>query len=240
MGSPRLREVLQRIEAAVRRDRLPLCVFDLDSTLFCTAPRNLRILQEFVREHAETHPHLLDAAERIGLDDMGWNVHEDLRRFGVDDRTLLARLRSYWLERFFSDDYLAHDLPVPGAAAFVHACHARGALIYYLTGRHVGGMEIGTVRSLREHGFPFWRGRCVLHLKPSFEMSDAAFKDHAMSDIRSYHGDVVATFENEPENAHLFLRAFPEALHVLLDTLRSPGAETPSRELVVTEDFALA
>lgn len=239
MGSPRLREVFARIEAALARGRLPICVFDLDSTLFTTAPRNLRILRDFIQAHVGEHPHLSELVERIGLDDMGWNVHDDLRRLGVDDPRVLDRLKAFWGERFFTDDYLRHDEPVPGAAAYVAACHARGALIYYLTGRHVGGMEIGSVRSLTEKGFPFWRGRCVLHLKPSFEMNDRAFKDDALSDIRSYQGEVIATFENEPGNANLFLRAFPEALHFLLLTIHSPGAEAPSKELVTSDDFRL-
>lgn len=239
MGSPRLREILRRVDEAAARDRLPICIFDLDSTLFSTAPRNLAILQEFVRENERLHPHLADVAERIGLDDMGWNVHEDLRRFGFSEPEVLARLKGFWFERFFRDEYLAHDTPVRGAAAFVHACHARGALIYYLTGRHVGGMEVGTVRSLREHGFPFWRGRCVLHLKPSFEMNDSTFKQEAVLDVRSYHGEVVASFENEPGNANMFLRAFPSAIHVLLETIHSPGAEEGSAHLLRTADFEL-
>lgn len=240
MGDPRLRDVFTRIESCVRADRLPICVFDLDSTLFSTAARNLAILREFVDSQRDRHPHLSEIGKRIGLDDMGWNVYQDLRRFGVTDVALLDRLKEFWFDRFFTDDYLLHDEPVPGAAEFVLACHARGALVYYLTGRHVGGMEVGTVRSLRERGFPFWRGRCVLHLKPSFEMPDRAFKDDALDDIRSYHGHVVATFENEPGNANLFLRAFPEALHFLLLTIHSPDADAPARELVTSTDFVLS
>jgi hypothetical protein len=240
MGSKALRTVLASVENAAKRGRLPICVFDLDSTLFSTAPRNLAILQEFIEEHSGAHPHLSDIGKRIGLDDMGWNVYQDLRRFGVEDARLLDRLKEFWFERFFTDEYVLHDKPVRGAAEFVLACHARGALIYYLTGRHVGGMEIGTVRSLRAQGFPFWRGRCVLHLKPSFEMNDAAFKDDAVADIRSYNGEVVATFENEPGNANMFMRAFPEAMHVLLTTIHSPEAEKPSAKLVLTEDFELS
>ena len=237
MGSKNLRNILTAIEKVAQGDRLPVCVFDLDSTLFSTAPRNLAILQEFIERHHAEHPHLSDIGKRIGLEDMGWNVYQDLRRFGVEDTRLLDRLKSFWFERFFTDDYLLHDEAVAGAADFVLACHARGALIYYLTGRHVGGMEIGTVRSLKERGFPFWRGRCVLHLKPSFEMNDRAFKDDAIDDIRSYLGEVVATFENEPGNANMFLRAFPDATHVLLTTIHSPEAEAPSEKLLLTDDF---
>jgi hypothetical protein len=239
MGAKALRDVLQAVERTAQAGRLPICVFDLDSTLFSTAPRNLAILQEFIAAHRSSHPHLSDIGKRIGLDDMGWNVYQDLRRFGVEDVHLLERLKEFWFDRFFTDEYLLHDVPVRGAAEYVLACHARGALIYYLTGRHVGGMEIGTVRSLTLKGFPFWRGRCVLHLKPSFEMNDRAFKDDAVADIRSYNGEVVATFENEPGNANMFARAFPEATHVLLLTIASPEAEKPSPGLVLTNDFTL-
>jgi hypothetical protein len=237
MGSPRLREVFGRIDRELGLGRLPIVVFDLDSTLFSTGGRNLRILREWIARHAEHDPALGPIGDRLRAEDMGWNVHEDLRRLGVRDEGALLSLQQWWRERFFTDDYCASDEPVPGAVEYVLACHARGALIYYLTGRHVGGMEHGTVRALRAHGFPFWRGRCVLHLKPSFEMPDRAFKDEALADIRSYRGAVAATFENEPGNANLFLRAFPDALHFLLLTIRSPEAEEPSRELIETGNF---
>ena len=70
-------------------------------------------------------------------------------------------------------------------------------------------------------------------------MEDKAFKDDALSDIRSYHGQVVATFENEPANANLFVRSFPEALHFFLETVSSPEPEEPSPELIRTVDFVL-
>ncbi len=237
MGSPRLQDVFTRIDAAVARGRLPVVVFDLDSTLFSTAPRNLRILQSYAEAHGERWKGLREIVGRLTPEDMGWNVHEDLQRYGVNDLELLKEVKQWWFERFFTDEWLLHDEPVPGAPQYALDCHARGALLYYLTGRHAGGMEIGTVRSLRQSGFPFWRGRCVLHLKPSFEMADRAFKDDAVADIRSYQGEVVASFENEPGNANMFLQAFPEALHFLLDTIHSPGAEAPNAQLIHTSDF---
>jgi beta-phosphoglucomutase-like phosphatase (HAD superfamily) len=239
MGSPRLREVLGRIDSALALGRLPLVVFDLDSTLFSTAPRNLRILHEFAAAEAHTRPEIVEITRAIGLDEMGWNIHESLARRGVDDEELLEALRGFWHERFFTDDYCFTDTPVDGAPAYVTACHQRGALIYYLSGRHVGGMELGTVRALREHDFPYWTGRCIVHLKPSFDMADRAFKDEALADIRSYQGEVVATFENEPGNANLFAEAFPDALHFLLETVTSPEPETPRPELIRSADFVL-
>lgn len=235
MGSARLHEVLERIDRSVAAGRLPVAVFDLDSTLFSTGPRNWTILQEFVADSGRAA--IASAVASLRPEDIGWNVHECLEQRGIGDPTLWRELRRFWAERFFTDAYLLHDRALPGAAAFVTACHTRGALIYYLTGRHVGGMEVGTVGALRNEGFPFWRGRCVLHLKPSFEMADKAFKDDAIADIRSYRGEVVATFENEPGNANMFLRAFPQALHFLLLTVHSPGAEAPDPRLIHSADF---
>lgn len=237
MGSPRLAEVLERIERVRRARRLPVVVFDLDSTLFSTAARNWAILQEFVA--APERAELATSLAMLRPEDIGWNIHQCLERRGIGDSALWNALHQFWFERFFTDDYLRHDRALPGAPAFVDACHVRGALIYYLTGRHVGGMEVGTVAALRSEGFPFWRGRCVLHLKPSFEMSDSAFKHDAIADVHSYRGEVVATFENEPGNANLFLRAFPDALHFLLLTVHSPQAENPDPALIPSADFVL-
>lgn len=239
MGSPLLRDLLARIDAASDRGVLPVVVFDLDSTLFSTAPRNLRILKEFVAARRERWPTLEPVVSTLTEADMGWNVHASLAARGFAQPDLLGELKKFWFDRFFSDEYLRTDTETPGAADYVTACHGRGALVYYLTGRHVGGMEVGTVGSLRAAGFPFWRGRCVLHLKPSFEMADRAFKDDAISDVRSYRGEVVGTFENEPGNANLFLAAFPKGLHFLLETICSPEAEKPDPALIRTADFLL-
>lgn len=239
MGHPQLRGVLHRIEASAARGVLPVVVFDLDSTLFSTGARNLRILREFADARVTRWPELRAVADTLQVDDMGWNVAQSLVDRGVRDEILLSDLRGFWKDRFFTDDYVRTDDPTPGAAEYATLCHGRGALLYYLTGRHVGGMEHGTVQSLRNHGFPFWRGRCVLHLKPSFEMADRAFKDDALQDIRSYRGEVIATFENEPGNANLFAEAFPSGLHFLLLTIHSPEAEVPRADLIRTLDFVL-
>jgi len=237
MGRERLHEVLERIETTVAQERLPMVVFDLDSTLFSTAHRNLRILREFAEEFAEDYPRLADHVAALRPGDLTWNVLDAVRARGYAPTDLGRRFGPYWKVRFFTDDYVREDHPNPGAVAFANACHARGALLYYLTGRHKGGMELGTAQSLSGNGFPYWRGRAVLHLKPAFDMLDLDYKEHAVADIRSYLSPVVATFENEPGNANLFLRAFPEGLHFLLETEHSPGAEPPDPALIKIPDF---
>ncbi len=240
MGNPRLRDVFPDIEATLAAGKLPIVVFDLDSTLFSTAERNLRILHEFAEEHEEAHPILREIVATVGLEDMGWNIYESLEDRGMSNPGVIEALKTYWFECFFTDDYCFTDAPTAGAPEYVTRIHSAGALIYYLSGRHVGGMELGTVRSLKEHGFPYWRGRCAVHLKPSFEMEDRAFKDEALNDIRSYHGHVVATFENEPGNANMFRAAFPDGHHYLLETVNAPNPEDPHEDLILTPDFTLS
>src|SRR4051794_16785685 len=115
MGSPRLRDVFKGIERSIAEHVLPLVVFDLDSTLFSTAPRNLRILREFVELHGDRHPRLVEMTSSVGVEEMGWNVRDDLVRMGFDDEALLLELKSFWYERFFSGDYVVHDTPIAGA-----------------------------------------------------------------------------------------------------------------------------
>jgi len=239
MGHTQLAEVLQRIDAVIADGRLPVVVFDLDSTLFSTEPRNMRIISEFVAEHGAEFPGLDELVSGLQLSDMGWGVTEPFTDRGFDPPGFKKALSRFWGKRFFTSDYVISDHPTPGSVEFARQCHERGAMLYYLTGRHVSDMGAGTVKALTDHGYPLWRGRCTLHLKPSFELDDKVFKDAALRDIRSNQGEVVATFENEPGNANLFYDAFPGGLHFLLETIHSTNAEVPYEQLLRSDDFLL-
>jgi len=232
-----LHAVWERTERVAAAGRLPVLVFDLDSTLFDTAARNLRIAREFADAHGD--PVWREAAASLTLTDFGWSVAAPFTRLGCDDPSTLSALQTFWAERFFTDAYVREDHATAGAPAFVRGCYERGGFCYYLTGRHQGGMEVGTLEALRDRGFPVLRGRVALHLKPSFHLQDKAFKDSAIREIADLRGDVVATFENEPGNANLFHRAFPDALHFLIGGVHSPDAEPGHPELHRAPDFHL-
>jgi len=255
---PKLNEVLKRVENTARNGELPIAIFDLDSTLFSIAARNLRILWEFASAFQREHPDLAAAAARVSLVDLGWSYTQPLIEQGIaEDHPALEDLKAHWRARFFSDEYVVLDLPNPGAPEFVNACHRAGALAYYLTGRHVSsaaidvakpgrdrctpkttpGMEFGTARALTQHGFPFWQDRCELHLKPACEMEDATFKEDVLKKISSLHGAVVATFDNEPGNCNQFIERFPKAMNFLVGRVHSPEAEKPAEGLIWIDDF---
>ncbi|MCP4871504.1 MAG: HAD family hydrolase [Proteobacteria bacterium] len=236
MATRDLQGVLDAIGSATD---LPIVVFDLDSTLFLARSRNLRILQDFAEYGCGRYPDLPEFAASLTVADLGYMVDHPLSQRGLLTDGLKTELRAFWAERFFTDDYCEHDQPTPGAPEFAQACHEAGALIYYLTGRHISGMALGTTTALVKQGFPLFRGRTVLHLKPTFEMPDGAFKKQAVADIHSYGGSVVATFENEPGHADTLRQAFPEGVHFLLDTVHSPTAPEPHPEIVHIPDFRL-
>ncbi len=231
----RLKDVLDTIVATQAAGQLPVCVFDLDSTLFSTRGRTLRVLAEMARETGDAE--LADAVAGIRETDQCYNPLEPLAERIELDESHRAQALSYWKDRFFTDAWCAGDDIIPGAPAFVRACHERGAFLYYLTGRHVDGMAAGTVASLVRHGFPLFDGRALLQLKPDFETPDADYKTVAAASIRALRGTVVATFENEPGNANLFAEWFPGGTHFLLDTVHSPTAPPPRDDLVRIEDF---
>ncbi|TNE90688.1 MAG: haloacid dehalogenase-like hydrolase [Deltaproteobacteria bacterium] len=228
--------ILERIREERAAERLPIVLFDVDSTLVSTKPRNAAIAREFAAVGAHLHP----AVERLAdcqPDEMGWLVSDALRARGCEDEAVLEALMDFWFTRFFAGDTLVHDVEVPGAVAFARAVHDAGALVYYLTGRDAPNMGAQTVESLGKLGFPLWRGRVVLHLKPTRAIGDRAYKAGAVDDVRSHLGPVVACFENDPGNANLFVEAFPDAIHVWMQTECAPDADAPRPELLRIADF---
>jgi hypothetical protein len=230
-----LKELLVRAERERELEHKPVFIFDLDSTLFSTQERNLAILREFI-ERIGAPADFQAVALRLTTAEMGWNIMDDLRRRGFRHEGTLDRLKQFWHKRFFTDDYLAHDQPLPGAAAYVTAVHDAGAQIYYLTGRDEPGMGKGTRLSLRAHHFPLEGERVILRLKPTFEESDIVFKRRVLGEL-DHLGPVRAAFENEPANANLFAEHFPDATVVFLETIHSPDPPPLAAGIVRVKNF---
>lgn len=222
---------LQQVVADIKASKnLPIVIFDLDDTLFSTARRNLVIIQSFASDRGDVYPDFVKIAAGLSLADMNWSVGKALTLAGLDPDTAAFKefTSSYWGPRFFSDEFVSLDLPNPGAVAFVNACHQAGAMIFYLTGRHRSdpgmnnGMGQGTVLSFTDRGFPYWRGRCELNLKFDKSEPDGHYKSRALEDVRSLHGTVIATFDNEPKNVVIMKQSFPDALNFWVKTTWNP------------------
>jgi hypothetical protein len=227
--------VIEAVTACAARGRLPVVVFDLDSTLIDAAVRHLRILLAFAEQRGDEA--LRSRLAGVVLSDFGWTVDGPLRAQGYRDEAALAALRAYWAEKFFSAEYADVGRPTAGAVGYVQAVSRAGALVYYLSARVGPVTGVGTARLLQQCGFPLWDGRSVLHLKPGAEVDDGAFKRSALDAVRALRGEVVATFENEPGHANVFRAAFPGARSFLVGSVHSPDAPAPHPEVVRVQNF---
>ena len=223
--------ILQHRESLDRQGRRApwVALFDIDSTLMDTAPRNAAILEAAF----EALPDLAPWRRAWKPDPRAWGVTDMLKGAGIEDEGLLRRVQTFWRERFFTDEWLVHDQPYPGSAAFLHDLKSQGFRLAYLTGRHSGGMERGTRKSFEDHGLPAGPDEAFF-FKPTFEMSDKDYKASVLTQV-SRLGTLVLTVDNEPANVNLFRAGFPEAQVVWLDTLTSPHPE-PLAEGILRAD----
>ena len=241
-----LLQVLADIEMTVGAERLPIVLFDLDDTLFCTSQRDLLIIREFAADHRRQYPDFYELSQTLVPSQMGWSVTDALVAAGLSpNNEALGPFKEFWSGLFFSDTYSAFDLPNPGAVDYVWACYNAGALVYYLTGRGVSarglttGMEQGTARSLTTRGFPFWTGRAELELKKNPKEKDADYKARALALVKSLHGSVVATFDNEPANVNVYMDHFPEARNFWVKTTWNPTDPPPKEGAISIPDFSV-
>ena len=232
-----LSRTLERFRAHATAGQSPaaVCIFDLDSTLYSTQERNIAILREYVAR-PEAPAELRQIVESLDAAEMNWNPMEDVYERGFTDARGQKALRRYWYERFFTSEYVKHDLPLPGAVDYVRAVHDAGACVVYLTGRPHLAMGEGTRASLAAHRFPIGGERAQLFLKPDFSEQDLVFKRRACEEIRAI-GPVYAAFENEPANANLFHDAFPDAEIFFLETVCSPDPPALREKIVRVKDF---
>ena len=194
-----LQRILDRARARVAAGTCPVLVFDLDGTLIDNRPRVVAILHELGESWRDKHPEAAARCRAATVADIGYGVIDNLRRLGVEEAWLHEEGLTFWKQRFFTDNYQAHDVEIPGAVKFSRACHDAGALLVYLTGRDLPGMALGTFKSLRDLGFPIGTMGTKLVTKPAFEIPDTEFKQSVARDLGRF-GEVIGVFDNEPAN----------------------------------------
>lgn len=234
MNTHVLDRILARVGALHGQGKKPVAVLDLDHTLFDNGPRTRQILLEYAEAtgRAGLHDRLQGLPEGI----LPYLIEDTLALAGERDPAVVAEALKFWRERFFTDEYCKYDVPLPGAREYCLELYQAGGTLAYLTGRDAPNMLVGTVASLRAHGFPVGLAHTALILKPAFEMADFDFKRDVVEFVGEL-GVVAASFENEPGNANLFRRTWPESETILLETAHAPGAPPLAEGVTVLRDF---
>ncbi|HVK62336.1 MAG TPA: HAD family hydrolase [Bdellovibrionales bacterium] len=223
------KSILARIldDAAVHRasNEKFLAVFDLDSTLFDLTLRISKIVEDFRNDEANKarFPTECEQLKDFVLNPDEWGMDLGLARIGLngqEHRPFLEALHIFWADCFFSGSHLHHDEPLPGSVEFVQALLKTGAHIMYLTGRDIPRMLEGTVRILRERGFPVDGDNVEVILKPVASMDDARFKaDVLKTSVKLYK--TIWLFENEPANLNLVAKELPSIGLVFIESCHS-------------------
>ena len=236
-----LRRIITRSRHDPKRDRgkpTPVVCFDLDGTLLDNRPRTRVILAELAAKWRTASPELSERLLGAREDQMAYLLTETLERLGITDSARVAEATTWWKDRFFADDHLKHDVPVPGSVEFARACYDAGAILVYLTGRDLPFMGIGSFRSLRDVGFPIGVPGTELVCKPDPAMADEAFKRLEAPKLARV-GEIVASFDNEPANCNTLLAQNPDCESILIDTQHLPGAPPLDPGVHVLADFRI-
>lgn len=213
-----------------------LAVFDLDSTLFDLTLRVSAIVDQFAQEpeYLQLFPEECERLKELKIERSDWGLGEPLSRIGIFEHShqkFFQEIHRYWTAGFFSNNFLHHDLPLPGAVDFVQQLQKIGPMVHimYLTGRDIPRMKSGTEESLKKWNFPLEAPTSKLVLKPSASLDDAAFKVAVLRETEKLY-ERIWLFENEPVNLNLTAKHCPEIQLVFIESTHS-GREEVSETL---------
>lgn len=209
----KLNEIIKISQELRAQNMRTLAVFDLDSTLFNVSTRTKKILNEFADLHG------LDELKNVEVKHEDWGIKEAVVRAGFHPEKhpeLLQKMRDFWFERFFSNEYVHYDVPYAGAVAYVLELYQAGCEIVYLTGRDQFRMGKGSLEVLKKWGFPCNPGQLVL--KPERTIDDGIFKKDWFIHLDRKNYSKIYFFENEPVNINAVLATSPDVEIIFLET----------------------
>ena len=239
-------EVLEKVENSLAQQlnskeaQKPVVLFDLDSTLYEVGHRTLAILREW-NQAPKVKLKIQALLDQIDLKHIGYSLSDIAQNLGLhlahpETETALKELKPFWWERFFSNDYLPHDKPYPGAVEYAQRLFQQGAHIIYLTGREEGKMLKVTIENLKRDQFPWCDKNTHLVMKPSGVVLDVAHKQNVKPLVEKT-GKLIASFENEPVNLVALSKTFPSAMHIFMDTVYSDHPTEPGKNLFRIQTF---
>ncbi len=231
-----LKRVEERRALPAQSKKPPAFVFDLDSTLFCTAPRLRRIFKKYLRSIERPEMLWMRLADDLGSMAQCYSVPETFYRLLLRYQDAAAAekiakdlwrdFEPLWKEEFFLSRNIVGDPPYIGAVDFVHAVRSLGYSLVYLTGRDVERGLDGTAHTLRRWNFPTGPETQMI-LKPRREMRDLEFKTLVARTLASRF-QVEFVIDNEPENLVMFAERIPSSEIIFYHSIMS--RRLPQRE----------
>ncbi len=232
-------ELLKEVKEHAQTAKNVMAVFDLDSTLIEVGPRMTHILRDFakVKQHLSKYPKECRVLERYSHHQQDWGIEQVLERVGLVSSSFdfFKDLMRFWRSKFFSNDYLHFDEPLPGAIEFLNELSTMGTHISYLTARESLSMRDGTIATLEKHRFPLTEKNQNVFLKETNEKHDHEFKRDVIKEMLESYGSIWF-FENEPINLRIVRETLPQVRLVYINTVHS-GREAPPTELAIISDF---
>lgn len=230
--------LVEAVEILAQRGERPVVMFDLDDTLINTRERNQRIFRAFAAqpEVQQSFPSEAQRLFEVQIPQIHFLMTDTLSELGISNAEFASALNTFWLSKFFSNEFCAFDQPNPGAVQYVNELAAAGATIVYLTGRDIPRMSAGTVYNLEHLGFPVGGQRGILIMKPDPAMDDLAFKISQFPTVAKM-GRLEGTFENEPANINAMHTAFTSAVSVFIETIHSPKPDVVGSGIYEISEF---
>ncbi|MCB0411583.1 MAG: HAD family hydrolase [Bdellovibrionales bacterium] len=227
MGHNYIMRILNSLTHPTNKETL--FVFDLDSTIFCVSPRTQQILRDLgaQSEFQEKYPEESKILKEIETKPEDWGIRAALTRSGIRSTLeFFETVRTFWVEHFFSSNYLHLDLPYEGAIEYLHQLDQAGAHLRYLTGRDSERMRKGTLKSFEQWKIPLKSGDDLI-MKPRQGLKD---EDYKVRYLKTFVGEFksVYFFENEPLILNKVREDVPEVQLVFMESVHSGKSTAPS------------
>ena len=225
------------IKKSKKSKKKPICVFDLDGTLFDVGYRTIGIIKEWLNSEAINNfdQRLIQKIAKMNYDHVGYSLSHLFENSGFDLRnqqimSIFSSIERVWKKKFFDGVTLVkYDQIIQNSLNFVEHIEKNNIEIFYLTGRYWHSMRNGTMEQLKKFKFPFQEHNLILKMNP-FE-DDQLFKSEQINKL-SQKFDVCGNFENEYLNlAYMALEA-KDAINVIVDSQHS-GRPTPSLDIPI-------
>jgi hypothetical protein len=235
-----LDQILPRIQHNQAQNITSILVFDLDETLILTSARKAVALKStinttwinnctppshlsFTAAECESLKNTLPLLSARGLNQSqnAYDLSSYLKQLGL---TLSAehesQIKQQAIDLYMQPTEMDLDTEIPGAQRFIQfLLHEPRVKIFYVSSRFKETQQTATLKSLKKLGLlRKKRNTDDLLLEPTLflrnlNQSSIEFKTTAFNAIQNWqtHSDVIAVFENEPENMNAMTSIFSQA-----------------------------